>query len=130
MVCRYMRDRLGIPAKEAIKNFEIARGYQIERDNFIADLLGKSPPPPDVGKETKVKPVENKYNVKSEETFSNKKINKKYREYTEKQAVNKVITKYNNNSSRHETCSKKFKRARSISKSSTSSYEFDYRYDY
>ncbi|CAB3254599.1 unnamed protein product [Arctia plantaginis] len=42
MVCRYMRDRLGVPAKDAIKRFENARGYPIERDIFIADLLGKA----------------------------------------------------------------------------------------
>ncbi|XP_037296285.1 mRNA-capping enzyme isoform X1 [Manduca sexta] len=57
MVCRFMRDRLGIPAKDAIKKFERARGYQIERENYIADLLGKEPPPPDVGKETEIKAV-------------------------------------------------------------------------
>ncbi|KAI5636262.1 dual specificity phosphatase, catalytic domain-containing protein [Phthorimaea operculella] len=48
MVCRYMRDRLNIPAKTAIKRFEKARGYEIERENYIADLLGKVPPPPDL----------------------------------------------------------------------------------
>nr|XP_026498669.1 RNA/RNP complex-1-interacting phosphatase [Vanessa tameamea] len=64
MVCRYLRDRVGIPAKDAIKSFEIARGYQIERANFIADLLGKTPIPPDLGKETVVKPVENVYQIK------------------------------------------------------------------
>ncbi|KAH9630100.1 hypothetical protein HF086_004806, partial [Spodoptera exigua] len=57
MVCRYMRDRLGIPAKDAIKRFEKARGYQIERENYVADLLGQTPPPPDVGKDTKIKPL-------------------------------------------------------------------------
>ncbi|CAH1636558.1 unnamed protein product [Spodoptera littoralis] len=57
MVCRYMRDRLGIPAKDAIKKFEKARGYQIERENYVADLLGEKPPPPDVGKDTKIKPL-------------------------------------------------------------------------
>lgn len=55
MVCRYMRDRLGIPARDAIKKFENARGYQIERDNYIADLLGKVPPPPDLRKNTQLK---------------------------------------------------------------------------
>uniref|UniRef100_A0A2A4JI19 Tyrosine specific protein phosphatases domain-containing protein n=1 Tax=Heliothis virescens TaxID=7102 RepID=A0A2A4JI19_HELVI len=57
MVCRYMRDRLGVPAKDAIKKFEKARGYQIERENYIADLLGSKPPPPDVGRDTHIKPV-------------------------------------------------------------------------
>ncbi|CAH0720112.1 unnamed protein product, partial [Brenthis ino] len=65
MVCRYMRDRLGIPAKEAIRRFEIARGYQIERNNYIADLIGKAPPPPDLGKHTVLKPVRNENGTKS-----------------------------------------------------------------
>lgn len=65
MVCRYMRDRLGIPAKDAIKSFETARGYQIERDNYIADLLGTEPPAPDVGKHTDIKPVSNSYAANS-----------------------------------------------------------------
>ncbi|KAL0880037.1 hypothetical protein ABMA27_002532 [Loxostege sticticalis] len=59
MVCRYMRDRLGVEGKDAIKRFEAARGYQIERENYIADILGKKPPPPHLGNSTQVKPVEN-----------------------------------------------------------------------
>ncbi|XP_041980185.1 RNA/RNP complex-1-interacting phosphatase isoform X2 [Aricia agestis] len=39
MVCRYMRDRLTIPAKEAIKRFELARGYKMERRVYIDDIL-------------------------------------------------------------------------------------------
>ncbi|XP_075975545.1 uncharacterized protein LOC142976176 isoform X2 [Anticarsia gemmatalis] len=61
MVCRYMRDRLGVPAKDAIKKFEKARGYQIERQNYIADLLGTEPPKPDLGCDTYIKPVSNRY---------------------------------------------------------------------
>lgn len=60
MVCRYMRDRLGVPAKDAIKKFEKARGYEIERENYKADLLGTTPPSPDIGKETDIKPVSNR----------------------------------------------------------------------
>ncbi|XP_026748763.1 RNA/RNP complex-1-interacting phosphatase isoform X1 [Galleria mellonella] len=57
MVCRYLRDRLGMPGKDAIKKFERARGYQIERKNYVADILGKKPPPPDLGNSTPVKPI-------------------------------------------------------------------------
>ncbi|XP_063362563.1 RNA/RNP complex-1-interacting phosphatase isoform X2 [Cydia amplana] len=58
MVCRYMRDRLGIQADDAISRFEKARGYKIERENYVADLLGKKAPPPDVGKQhTMIKPT-------------------------------------------------------------------------
>ncbi|KAL4709446.1 hypothetical protein ACJJTC_019743 [Scirpophaga incertulas] len=57
MVCRYMRDRLGIDPKEAIQKFEKARGYKIERDNYIADILGYTPPPPFEGEYTNIKPL-------------------------------------------------------------------------
>ncbi|CAH4037995.1 unnamed protein product [Pieris brassicae] len=59
MVCRYLRDRLRVPATLAIEKFEKARGYKIERENYIADLLGKTPPPPDIGPKTDIKPLVN-----------------------------------------------------------------------
>ncbi|GBP90088.1 Tyrosine-protein phosphatase [Eumeta japonica] len=59
LVCRYMRDRLDVPPKQAITQFEKARGYHIERENYIADLLGKSPPPPSLGPDTDIKPIIN-----------------------------------------------------------------------
>lgn len=43
-----------------VSGFEKARGYEIERDNYKADLLGITPPPADVGKETDIKPVSNR----------------------------------------------------------------------
>ncbi|NP_001036968.1 protein tyrosine phosphatase [Bombyx mori] len=43
MVCRYMRDRLGMSGKEAIKKFERARGYAIERIVYTSDLLKQNP---------------------------------------------------------------------------------------
>lgn len=46
--------------KTIVPEFEKARGYQIERDNYIADLIGTSPPPPDVGQETEIKPLGSK----------------------------------------------------------------------
>ncbi|XP_026319020.1 mRNA-capping enzyme isoform X2 [Hyposmocoma kahamanoa] len=58
MVCRYMRDRLNILAKDAVKKFEKARGYKIERENYIADLLGTLAPPPDLRNVTELKPIE------------------------------------------------------------------------
>uniref|UniRef100_A0A1E1W1H8 Tyrosine specific protein phosphatases domain-containing protein n=1 Tax=Pectinophora gossypiella TaxID=13191 RepID=A0A1E1W1H8_PECGO len=60
MVCRYMRDRLNIPGQLAIKRFEKARGYQIERENYVADILGEKPPPPDLNfrKGTNIKSLE------------------------------------------------------------------------
>ncbi|CAG9787851.1 unnamed protein product [Diatraea saccharalis] len=57
MVCRYMRDKLGVNAKDAIHKFEIARGYKIERDNYIAHLMGNKPPPPDLGVSTNISAV-------------------------------------------------------------------------
>ncbi|OWR40823.1 tyrosine phosphatase [Danaus plexippus plexippus] len=60
MVCRYMRDRLGISPHDAIKEFQRARGYAIERQNYVADILGEIPPPPDVGPDcsTIVRPID------------------------------------------------------------------------
>ncbi|KAI8421617.1 hypothetical protein MSG28_009627 [Choristoneura fumiferana] len=40
-------------------SFEKARGYKIERENYIADILGKNPVAPDVGKKkTIVTPID------------------------------------------------------------------------
>ncbi|XP_072932601.1 RNA/RNP complex-1-interacting phosphatase [Epargyreus clarus] len=40
MVCRYLIDRLGMPPAQAIKKFEKARGYHMERPNLVNHLLG------------------------------------------------------------------------------------------
>ncbi|CAK1555397.1 unnamed protein product [Leptosia nina] len=58
MVCRYLRDRLLVPPTVAIERFEKARGYKIERENYIADILGKKPPPPDIGVSTTINPID------------------------------------------------------------------------
>lgn len=39
LVCRYMVDRLGVSPTDAIARFETARGYKIERVNYLHDLL-------------------------------------------------------------------------------------------
>lgn len=44
-----------------VTEFEKARGYQIERKNYIADLLGQPPLSPEVGEETDIQPIDNKY---------------------------------------------------------------------
>ncbi|VDD81959.1 unnamed protein product [Mesocestoides corti] len=38
LICRYLIDVLGWSANEAISEFELARGYPIERDNYLEDL--------------------------------------------------------------------------------------------
>ncbi|XP_014369543.2 RNA/RNP complex-1-interacting phosphatase [Papilio machaon] len=119
MVCRYMRDRLGVPAAEAIRRFELARGYHIERDNYIADLLGKTPPPPDEGCDTIVKPIKQQENVekitcKEKEGISHKR--------KQEQATISENTK-----------KKKRKRKKHTSDSSSmdkSDRSYDFKYDY
>lgn len=44
-----------------VAGFEKARGYQIERENYIADILKTAPRPPDIGKTTVIKPITDKY---------------------------------------------------------------------
>eukprot|EP00057_Strongylocentrotus_purpuratus_P035291 XP_798461.4 PREDICTED: RNA/RNP complex-1-interacting phosphatase [Strongylocentrotus purpuratus] len=39
LVCRYLIEREGYKPKDALKAFEEARGYPIERENYIEDLL-------------------------------------------------------------------------------------------
>ncbi|KPI94165.1 Putative tyrosine-protein phosphatase 1 [Papilio xuthus] len=120
MVCRYMRDRLGVPAAEAIRRFELARGYHIERDNYIADLLGKTPPPPDEGCETIVKPIKQEENDEKITCEEKEGINHK-RKHEEKTNIHKNTKK------------KKHKRKKYKSNSSSmdkSDRSYDFKYDY
>ncbi|VDO03078.1 unnamed protein product [Rodentolepis nana] len=41
LICRYLIDVLGWSPNKALKEFEKARGYAIERDNYVADLLSR-----------------------------------------------------------------------------------------
>lgn len=43
MICKYMIERLRIPHIETIERFERARGHQIERSNYITELLKGCP---------------------------------------------------------------------------------------
>lgn len=152
MVCRYMRDSLGIPAKDAIKKFEKARGYQIERGNYIADLLGTPPPEPDLGRDTVVKPVSNGFERNSrsliqEDTdeeqerdrynrFNNRRENYKGSRLCKKDYDNnrndnnrrdRSNLRYNRSNRDSKRCDRNGSR-RSSESSSNSSYDF--RYDY
>ncbi|XP_013191531.2 RNA/RNP complex-1-interacting phosphatase [Amyelois transitella] len=111
MVCRYMRDRLHIAAKKAIKDFEKARGYQIERDNYIADLLGKTPPQPDIGNETTIRP------------HNDRRDSMTYRSPLAEYEHGESSRGYGKNSSRYGRSSRRDER-----RGSESSY--DYKYDY
>lgn len=54
-----------------VVEFETARGYHIERKNYIADVLGEKPLPPDKGPHTKpVMPVKVTDNLCVSSTFS------------------------------------------------------------
>nr|CDS27560.1 RNA:RNP complex 1 interacting phosphatase [Hymenolepis microstoma] len=41
LICRYLIDVLGWSPNRALAEFEKARGYAIERDNYVADLLSR-----------------------------------------------------------------------------------------
>ncbi|KAE8744553.1 hypothetical protein FOCC_FOCC008793 [Frankliniella occidentalis] len=38
-ICKYMIERLGMPPETAINDFNTARGHNIERENYIQDLM-------------------------------------------------------------------------------------------
>ncbi|XP_013780272.1 uncharacterized protein LOC106464658 [Limulus polyphemus] len=42
LICRYMIDRMNFPPREAIQAFQVARGYPIERKEYVNNLLGDS----------------------------------------------------------------------------------------
>lgn len=134
--------------------FEKARGYKIERENYIADLLGKKPPPPDVGKETNIKPLGKKrpytYNAIEEVVHRKEKIRisndsfckvrdrkpkkrSKYESKSGRESTHKSPLVYEQEVDGHtmrygkrrpDGTKNRHKRRRS------SSSEFDYRYDY
>ncbi|BHF73905.1 Dual specificity phosphatase 11 (RNA RNP complex 1-interacting) [Sparganum proliferum] len=41
LVCRYLIDNLDWSPEDALKEFSVARGYAIERDNFLEDLRSR-----------------------------------------------------------------------------------------
>lgn len=47
MVCRYMIDHMAWAAMEAVQAFNEARGYAVERENYISDLLDRKGPVPE-----------------------------------------------------------------------------------
>ncbi|TNN09834.1 RNA/RNP complex-1-interacting phosphatase isoform 3 [Schistosoma japonicum] len=38
-ICRYLIDSMNVNPKDALQEFEYARGYPVERENYIKDLL-------------------------------------------------------------------------------------------
>ncbi|CAG9562453.1 unnamed protein product [Danaus chrysippus] len=120
MVCRYMRDRLGISAQEAIEEFQNARGYAIERQNYVADILGENPPPPEVGDcSTIVRPIDESpvvYRSKSKKSkkksYNNIPNDKNY--YESKKSKTKVKRRHKSNQSY----------------SNRSSNDYNFKYDY
>ncbi|XP_026734141.1 RNA/RNP complex-1-interacting phosphatase [Trichoplusia ni] len=113
MVCRYMRDRLGVPAKDAIKRFEKARGYQIERENYIADIMGIAPRPPDIGRNTVIKPITGKYLPNKRSPLAEDED-----EYVNQSVIRDRFNRSNTRNSRHRK------------DSNGSGTSFDYKYDY
>lgn len=136
MVCRYMRDRLGISARIAIKRFEKARGYKIERKNYIADLLGLKPPPPDVGQHTEVKPLQqdrrSNMNYISPLGYDDEEEYQVSRRYTRNNSGQ--ATNFNTGGKRKADTSRsdydKRKRPKSGDDVPNTSKSYDYKYDY
>ncbi|XP_059050027.1 RNA/RNP complex-1-interacting phosphatase homolog isoform X1 [Achroia grisella] len=126
MVCRYMRDRLGILAKDAIKKFEKGRGYQIERENYLADLLGQKLPPPDLGQSTEVKPIGMNYNMYrspfGEYERNDYQSNEWYVRREGKFRTRKRISRWD--------AYEDSRRKRQRNDSSSSNRSYDYKYDY
>ncbi|XP_023945689.2 RNA/RNP complex-1-interacting phosphatase homolog [Bicyclus anynana] len=131
MVCRYMRDRLGISGTEAIKRFEEARGYKIERNNYIADIMGKAPQSPDVGKETIVKPIKSDHveyrSPLNEDDDEANRYESRKRNYN---GSGHRSDRYSSANRRDTPSKKRFIDKQSYSRSRESSFEYDYRYDY
>lgn len=131
--------------------FETARGYKIERENYIADLLGKPPPPPDVGKDTIVKPVVDRHVIEYRSPLdeyddarheTNRYETRKRRFGTHSSYgsdYHRDDSSYSgdrNGYKRDYSSLKRFKTNKSDSRSTTSSYQsdckykYDYKYDY
>ncbi|KAJ0183198.1 hypothetical protein K1T71_001174 [Dendrolimus kikuchii] len=139
MVCRYMRDRLGIPAKTAIKRFEKARGYQIERENYLADLMGNEPPPPDVGRDTELKPLKEEKYKKNSMTYrsplgyDDEENDQNGRRYDTRRFGGRSNYKYTRDRGRNYSDRRSRQRSRSPHKNndeSDTNKSYDYRYDY
>ncbi|XP_038213930.1 probable tyrosine-protein phosphatase F54C8.4 isoform X2 [Zerene cesonia] len=139
MVCRYLRDRLRWPAASAIDKFETARGYKIERDNYIADLLGKTPPKPDINKPTTIKPIDESFTdtvlTKDSNTYNNKRKRNQRdcnRGGSCEEDFNGRTMKYGDRrhggGKRYKDDKDKYYRNRKESASSTDSYDFKYDY--
>ncbi|XP_048485328.1 RNA/RNP complex-1-interacting phosphatase homolog [Plutella xylostella] len=113
MVCRYLRDRVNIPAKDAIERFEKARGYHIERKNYLADLLGEPPHSPDKGRHTEVQPVQQP--------------SRRGRQQSEQDSFS---TEFANFRPRNGLSGHHSRQARSDTASRLQNYNYDYKYDY
>lgn len=102
--------------------FELARGYHIERDNYVADLLRKPPVPPDEGCDTVVKPIkqeENDENITGEEKEDKA-------ELSHKRKLEKTNIQENTKKKRHKR--KKYTSDSSSMEKSDRSYDFKYDY--
>jgi len=45
LICKYMVQRSGIPARQAVDAFQTARGHEMERNLYVSDILGTYLPP-------------------------------------------------------------------------------------
>ncbi|KAJ3665331.1 hypothetical protein Zmor_000831 [Zophobas morio] len=54
LICKYMVLRMKIDPQEAIKKFQEARGYPIERENYVSDIMSEIPNRIAFGPETSI----------------------------------------------------------------------------
>lgn len=118
--------------------FEKARGYQIERENYIADLLGKQVPPPDLESHTKVKPVDRKNSMTyksplendDEDSYTSRDNNRRYGFRSRYSRNDKYISPGSRNDEPSRRESKSRKRKNSEREHCSSNKSYDFRYDY
>lgn len=96
-----------------VAGFEKARGYQIERENYIADIMGIAPRPPDIGRNTVIKPITGKYLPNKRSPLAEDED-----EYVNQSVIRDRFNRSNTRNSR---------RRKDSNSSGTS---FDYKYDY
>ncbi|XP_059050028.1 RNA/RNP complex-1-interacting phosphatase isoform X2 [Achroia grisella] len=106
--------------------FEKGRGYQIERENYLADLLGQKLPPPDLGQSTEVKPIGMNYNMYrspfGEYERNDYQSNEWYVRREGKFRTRKRISRWD--------AYEDSRRKRQRNDSSSSNRSYDYKYDY
>lgn len=116
-----------------LSEFEKARGYKIERENYVANLLGILPPPPDLGKDTKLKPIKDVHGYDDRSHFKNAtetiqgRFNRSNKKQSSRSSTKREsdVLQYNWRTERRDYASTSSKRDRRDSETS-----YDFKFDY